>query len=297
MASAPEKITLRNGRATAELAPSAGGRLMRWSIGGRPVLHWPEAADWSAPAKIRGGNPLLFPFIARTFLDGKTGLWRGPDGVVRPAPMHGLLRAAAFRAELVEPARVRMSVGWDAGMEESFPFPFVFSVDYALEGDALAVAFRVENTGRAAMPFSVGNHFYFAVPAAERAEWRLDCPCRRFARQAADGRIVSAAPPVAAGSLADPVLVDLLHVGPVREGVVLRHAGDGRRVGFALSDDAGGVAAWTVLTTWTEAPSSDFYCVEPWTAMPDAVHNGQGLRWLRPGARETLRLRLTAEGW
>lgn len=297
MALAPQTVTLRNGRAFAELAPSAGGRLMRWSVGGRPVLYWPAEADWSAPAKIRGGNPLLFPFIARTFLDGKIGYWRGPDAMVRPAPMHGLVRTAAFRTELLEPARVRMSAVWDESMAAAFPFPFVFSVEYALEGDALAVAFTVENTGPAGMPFSVGNHFYFAVPAAERARWMLDCPCRGYARQAVDGKIVTESSPDGAGSLADPGLSDLFHLGPLREGVVLRHKGDGRRVVFALLDDATGDAVWYAVTTWTESPSSDFYCVEPWTALPDAVHNGQGLRWLKPGSRETLRLRLTAEGW
>ena len=78
---------------------------------------------------------------------------------------------------------------------------------------------------------------------------------------------------------------------------MLRHAGDGRRVVFSLPDNAAGDAAWYAVTTWTESPAADFYCVEPWTALPDAVHNGHGLRWLKPGSRETLRLRLTAEGW
>ena len=52
----PPLVTLDNGRARAELAPSAGARLMRWSVNGRPVLHWPADADWSAPEKIRGGK-------------------------------------------------------------------------------------------------------------------------------------------------------------------------------------------------------------------------------------------------
>jgi galactose mutarotase-like enzyme len=297
VAGQPDFVTLQCGRATAELAPACGARLMRWSIGGRPVLHWPAAVDWSAPARIRGGNPLLFPFIARTFLDGKIGFWRGPDGVVRPAPMHGLVRAAEFAVVRRNEARLAMRLAWDEPMAGAFPFPFVFSVEYALEGEALAVAFTVENTGREAMPFSVGNHFYFEVPASERGEWFLDCPSRRLARQAADGRIVPAAPLAPGVPLADPALVDLFHVGPPRSGVVLRHGVDGRRVLFDLPDDGGGNPAWSAVTTWTEGPAADFYCVEPWTALPDAVHNGQGLRWLKPGARETLRLRLTAEGW
>lgn len=294
-ASAPEIVTLANGTATAELAPSVGARVMQWSVNGRPVLHWPAEADWSAPAKIRGGNPLLFPLIARTFLDGKIGFWRGPDGVVRPAPMHGLVRAARFEVVACDEVRVVMRTAWDESMAEAWPFPFVFMVEYALEDEALAVAFTVENTGTADMPYSVGNHFYFEVPAAERGGWELVGKFRAFARQDVDGRIVSVAE--GASALSAPEMIDLFHVGPREDGVVLRNARDGRTVAFDLSPDAAGVNPWYAVTTWTETAASDFYCVEPWTALPDAVHNGLGLRWLKPGLRETLRLRLTARGW
>ena len=291
----PSLVTLDNGRARAELAPSAGARLMRWSVNGRPVLHWPADADWSAPAKIRGGNPLLFPLIARTFLDGKIGFWRGPDGVVRPAPMHGLVRAAEFATVEQDERRIVMRTAWDDSMAEAWPFPFVFAVEYGLEDTALAVAFTVENTGAEAMPYSVGNHFYFAVPAAERYAWELQGKFRSFARQGTDGEIDAVAE--APRMLSDPAMVDLFHLGPPEDGVVLRQMNDGREVAFALPCDAAGPNPWYAVTTWTESARSDFYCVEPWTALPDAVHNGLGLRWLKPGSRETLRLRLTARGW
>jgi galactose mutarotase-like enzyme len=258
-------------------------------------LHWPADADWSAPAKIRGGNPLLFPLIARTFLDGKIGFWRGPDGVVRPAPMHGLVRAAEFATVEQDERRIVMRTAWDDSMAEAWPFPFVFAVEYALEDTALAVAFTVENTGAEAMPYSVGNHFYFAVPAAERDAWELQGKFRSFARQGTDGEIDAMAE--APRMLSDPAMVDLFHIGPPEDGVVLRQMNDGREVAFALPCDAAGPNPWYAVTTWTESARSDFYCVEPWTALPDAVHNGLGLRWLKPGSRETLRLRLTARGW
>lgn len=293
----PDVVKLACGRGTAEVAPSVGARLMRWNVGGRPVLHWPAAPDWSDPAHIRGGNPVLFPFIARTFFDGEMGRWRGPDGRIRPAPMHGLVRTAPFAVEAQEEHMIRMRIVSDGAMAEFFPFPFIFTVEYSVEDDVLAAAFTVENAGRDPLPFSVGNHFYFDVPSGERGEWSLECPCRRWARQEKDGRIVSAPPPAGAGTLDDPALVDLFHVGPSRDGVVLRHRRDNRSIHFDFPPDAAGRDPWFAVATWTETASSGFYCVEPWTALPDAVHNEQGLRWLKPGAREMLRLRLTASGW
>jgi galactose mutarotase-like enzyme len=297
VSAAPATFLLTAGAAELEVAPGAGARLMRWNVAGRPVLHWPAAADWAQPARIRGGNPLLFPFIARTFLDGRMGSWRGPDGVVRPAPMHGLVRAACFEVDSSAADRITMRIASDAAMAVAYPFPFVFLVEYVLGENELTVAFTVENTGAEPLPWSVGNHFYFAVRAAERGAWRLECPCRHLSRQNETGAIVSAPPLAPGGTLADPDLVDLFHVGPPRQGVMLRHLDDGRAVLFDLEPDDTGRDAWYAVTTWTESPHAGFYCVEPWTALPDAVHNGQGLRWLKPGTRETLRLRLRTQGW
>lgn len=293
----PAVLTLRSASAVAELAPSAGARLMRWSVAGRPVLHWPESADWSAPSKIRGGNPLLFPLIARTFQDGKIGFWRDLAGRVRPAPMHGLVRAARFDVVSQKVDRITMRIAWDRSMAEAWPFPFVLTVEYALQAEALSVAFTVENTGTDSMPYSVGNHFYFAMPAADRADWFLEGAFQSWARQDAEGRIIPAPAPENGGALSAPDLVDLFHLGPPAGGVTLRNQKNGREVVFDWQTEEGGENPWYAVTTWTESRQSDFYCVEPWSALPDAVHNGMGLRRLSPGARETLRLRLTARGW
>lgn len=270
---------------------------MRWTVNGRPVLHWPENADWSAPAKIRGGNPLLFPLIARTFLDGKIGFWRSPDGVVRPAPMHGLVRTAPFEVSDRTANRLEMRVAWNESMAGAWPFPFVFRVAYELADEVLHVEFTTENTGTESMPYSVGNHFYFEVPAAERSEWMLEGSFRACARQDGEGKIIPAAAPVGRADLSDPALIDLFHLGAPERGIVLRHRSEGRAVAFDLLADTGGDNPWSAVTTWTESEHSDFYCVEPWTALPDAVHNKMGLRWLKPGSRETLRLSLTAQRW
>jgi galactose mutarotase-like enzyme len=293
----PPVLTLRSDSAEVDLAPSVGARLMRWSVNGRSVLHWPEHADWSAPTKIRGGNPLLFPLIARTFLDGKIGFWRDPAGKVRPAPMHGLVRAAPFDILGQDVDRLIMRIAWDRGMAEAWPFPFVLTVEYALEAGALVVAFTIENTGAETMPYSVGNHFYFEMPAADRADWFLEGPFKSFARQDATGQIVPVPAVEGGGVLSSPGLVDLFHIGPPPGGVTLRNRTDGREVLFDWQADAAGRNPWYAVTTWTESLQSDFYCVEPWSALPDAIHNGRGLRKLSPGARETLHLRLTAKGW
>jgi len=51
------------------------------------------------------------------------------------------------------------------------------------------------------------------------------------------------------------------------------------------------------VTTWTEKPDSDFYCIEPWLGLPNAIHHGEGLRHVAPGATEIAVCRLDASGW
>ena len=79
-------VELQNGPSRALVSPAHGARLLRWSVGDWEVVRWPANADWSKPQKVRGGNPVLFPFIARSFHDNKIGFWKSPDGAVRPAP-------------------------------------------------------------------------------------------------------------------------------------------------------------------------------------------------------------------
>ncbi|CAM2168990.1 hypothetical protein PSAC2689_190055 [Paraburkholderia sacchari] len=52
-------------------------------------------------------------------------------------------------------------------------------------------------------------------------------------------------------------------------------------------------APWYTVTSWTLAPDSDFYCVELWLGLPDAIHSGLGLRWLEPVQTEEASLRIS----
>jgi hypothetical protein len=74
------------GNSTFLALPEQGARLMNWHLNlgdgtVRDIIYWPEDADFNAFHKVRGGNPILFPFNARTFDAGELGFWRDPAGV------------------------------------------------------------------------------------------------------------------------------------------------------------------------------------------------------------------------
>ncbi|MFM8905772.1 MAG: aldose epimerase, partial [Verrucomicrobiota bacterium] len=84
----------RVGASTYETCLTRGARLMRWRVelpgSAREVLHWPAGAptDLAKIGAVRGGNPVLFPFMGRNYADGEKFAWKDAEGVKRPMPQH-----------------------------------------------------------------------------------------------------------------------------------------------------------------------------------------------------------------
>jgi galactose mutarotase-like enzyme len=244
--------------------------------------------------KIRGGNPLLFPFLGRHRVDGQIGRWRDAGGVVRDLPMHGFARDLPFRGSHDRLGNtVRMTLADSDATRPGYPFGFRFEAAYRLvDAHTLDVELTTANTGDAPLPYYAGHHFYFALPHAMRGETVLELPRTERRFQQPDGSISNATPGEPHYTLDDPRILDRFHCleGAPSRPVRIVTPGLCRTVTIDLQRP--GSAPWYALTTWTEAPESDFYCVEPWLGLPDAIHNGQGLRWVAPGMSETAVLRI-----
>ena len=313
-------IELKRGGASLLIAPQYGGRILRWSVDGHEVIRWPADADWSNPPKIRGGDPLLFPFLGRHFVDGRLGFWRDRAGQVYPLPTHGFARDCAFA---VGPDAFGASGGDDGGAREvrvtlvdnaqtraGYPFAFAFEARYRLLDGALDIELTTHNRDTVPLPYYAGHHFYFALPRGLRGETTLTMPTHRGLNQEADGRLGPALAETGRYRLDDPRLVDRFHLldadaaaaagierarpdgnapGPVT--ARLQTPSLRRTIDFHLAFP--GSVPWYAVTTWTESADADFYCVEPWLGLPDAIHHGQGLRWIAPGASERAIVRLT----
>jgi len=279
------------------ICPDHGARILRWEREGREIITWPEQADWTNVLKVRGGNPILFPFCARHFVDGKVDLWRDEDGTVRPMPIHGIARNARFTViEEGHTQSLRMRLTDSEETRAVYPFAFQFDVVVTLRpGSRVEVRFETTNRGEQRLPYYAGHHFYFRMPHAERADWTLHLPCASWGRQSPDGSIRHEN---AAGDLLrldDPALVDRFQIQPRGGEITLLNSRTQQRLVFDL--EKAGPVPWYAITTWTEKPESDFYCIEPWLGLPNAIHHGEGLRRIAPGGMETATLVLDASGW
>jgi galactose mutarotase-like enzyme len=279
------------------VSPDHGARILRWEHKGRQIITWPENADWGNILKVRGGNPILFPFIARHFVDAKNELWRDAAGIVRPMPQHGFARDAKF--SLVE-GTPENSLGMRlVDSDHTTPFyPFAFQFDVVvslLPESRLEIRFETTNTGDRPLPYYAGHHFYFALPHQERADWTLDLPCAAWGRQSPEGAVVREEAKQEVLRLDDATIIDRYQIEPKDSKVTLLNGKTGQRLVFELNHP--GSVPWYAVTTWTQAAESDFYCVEPWLGLPNAIHHGEGLRWLAPGAKEVATLVIDGSDW
>ena len=283
------------GASTFRAWPEVGARLMDWEVSmagapPRPVIHWPDQPDLSKPAKIRGGNPILFPFVARTFDQGQIGYWRAPDGQRRPMPMHGFARQGKFQVTQI-PAR-----GFDAVLvpdEEAkvaYPFNYEFTVAYRFAPLGLSCECTLKNFDTRPIPWSAGHHFYFTVPWSEglaRSDYAIRIPATRTLRQdAATGRLVAGPAIKPEEPLNNETLVDTLHLGLKNNTVVFGKPGMPGQV-----DVRNGTAAVphpeATFVTWAPDADTPYYCVEPWMGPPNAPETKVGLHWVQPGQTQS----------
>ena len=278
-------------------AGSWGKRILRWEREGREIITWPEDADWSRVLKVRGGNPVLFPFIARHFVDGKNEFWRDAEGTVRSMPQHGFVRDARFSVIEGEPENSLRMRSVDSEMTRTYyPFAFQFDVVVSLmPSSRLEVRFETSNPGDKPLPYYAGHHFFLPVPHDERADWILHLPCESWGRQAPDGSIVHEKAASELLSLNDSTLIDRFQIKLRDSKITLKNEKRGQKLIFDLAPSE--TVPWYAVTTWTEKPDSDFYCIEPWLGLPNAIHHGEGLRWLAPGQMEIAACVLDGSGW
>ena len=106
-------------------------------------------------------SPLLFPFIGRLYGEKYTCM-----GKEYPLPIHGFAAHMEFTPQVSGNA-LTMVLNSSEETLKCYPFPFVLTVTFTLEGSKLLVHHRVSNTGRNTMYFGLGGHPGFRVPLAE----------------------------------------------------------------------------------------------------------------------------------
>lgn len=276
--------------------PDAGARLMNWNLrmsdgSVRDVIHWPELADYNNFSKVRGGNPILFPFAARTFNQGTIGEWKDQEGVVRPMPMYGFARAGAFEMVDADDSGFTAELKPTEADRKAYPFNYRFTVRYVFEPVSFKVYLRLDNLGDSPILWSAGHHFYFTLPWHEgltRDDYRFEIPAKKCFTHAPDGSLQ----PVAKGwetnnSFGDSENIDRIYTRLKGDTVKFGPNGGEEDIGIRILSEDSTYSTWNAFVIWTERPDSPFFCVEPWMGPPNSPEHNKGLHAVSGGERAT----------
>ena len=274
-------------------APEEGARLMNWNVtlgdgSIRDVIHWPETLESDDFAKVRGGNPILFPFAGTSYADGKSDHWRTNDGEILPMPQHGFVRQGAFRIASID------EYGFAAEFESSdttrscYPYDYELLVVYRFAELHVQVSLVLENNDTKAIPWSPGYHFYFHLPwrsGLTRNDFTLNVPAKSAYAYEAGGNLRKLPRPSEKERFSEPSLVNRIYTGLKEPEAVFGTANGEENVSVRIEGDDG-AGEGRCFVTWTENEESPFYCVEPWMGPPNPTANEQGPRFVGPGQRD-----------
>lgn len=133
-----------------------GAELSSLKKGGVEYLWNADPSVWNRSA------PQLFPIVGT--LSGNE--YRSGGRTYRMA-RHGFARDSMFAVSKQADKSICFTLRDTPETMSVYPFPFVFDVEYILTGSTLTYMWRVTNTGKNPMYFSVGGHPAFMCPPSE----------------------------------------------------------------------------------------------------------------------------------
>jgi galactose mutarotase-like enzyme len=168
----------------------------------------------------------------------------------------------------------------------AYPFAFRTEVSYELREGRLHYGQVVENRGEAVMPFSTGIHPYLPVPivpGGKRNECHVELPESRRVITDDDWKTWRTEPfKTKQLSVADDVSGTLFLTDLATPEISL--VDPGAAVKITLNFAQAPVHRYVAL--WSKSTSDPFYCIEPWTALPNSLNREKSeLVQLSPGER------------
>ncbi|MBN8249216.1 MAG: hypothetical protein J0L84_17445 [Verrucomicrobia bacterium] len=283
-----EAVELRDGEdALAVVHPDLGAWLTRYArqLPGRgwvDALHHDEAVVARYPDRMWAGAPVLFPHVSYNVAEGHEGRYV-LNGTSYESPQHGFARRVPWTVVDRSAASVTLELRDSERTRPSYPFAFRHRLTYRLESGRLVWHQMVENRDQQPLPFSAGFHPYLRVPLAgtERNRCVVRLPrCRRFHPVDQASAFFDEPLPAQDLSIATDASGTLFLGELASREVALRDPVGGVEVALQLGDNP----AYRFLALWAPDTTAPFFCIEPWTALPNSFGRGDGeLVVLKPG--------------
>lgn len=264
-------------QSSVEIVPDRGGIITRWQAQGQELLYLDQERFTHPDLTVRGGIPILFPICGNLPGDRYTH-----NAQTYTLKQHGFARNLPWRVvhhATDASAALTVELTSDATTRAIYPFDFQVRFTYELVGCSLIIRSQVSNHSPESLPFSLGFHPYFTVPATVKDQLQIDIPGATLW----DHQTRTSQP--FTGFDFSQAEIDLAF-RPLTGQMATVTQGHCR---LQLEYDT----PFTTLVFWTVA-GKDFYCLEPWTAPRYALTQGDDLTQLAPGDTWTTGIRFTA---
>lgn len=256
--------------------------------GGRHYMWSGDPAVWS------GTSPLLFPVVGKLAGDSFRH-----GGNTYAMPKHGFAKDSDFALDSHSGDSLSLTLRDSPETLACWPFPFLLTVQFALEGLSLRISHRVRNTGEESCYFSLGAHPAIACRVGDCLEFER--PETADAWQfGSDMLIREEKTPFLQNSNCWEIMPDSFERDAyILEGLLSRWVKV--RSGLhkhAVQVDFGGAP---YLGIWAK-PRAEYVCIEPWFGLDDdhfqsgELSEKKGIVSLPPGEEFDFTYRIQIEG-
>ncbi|MCD8127817.1 MAG: aldose epimerase [Clostridiales bacterium] len=270
-------LTLTDGDYALTVTPEKGGMATSFTKAGEEYL-WLQDGNFESTDRPRCGIPILFPSCGKP--DGGVHQF---GGAAYPMEIHGFADLVPWQVGKAEDGAVELTLAPNGLTKFVYPFDFLLTMRYTLDGATAGLSLTVENTGDKPLPFSVGFHPYFAASALENVRFDVTAAtCSEDAKgeqPAAPAEITLTKKPGSADSIR-------LMTG-VKSPMRFTDSGNGHTVEVAFDE-----SVFTNGVLWQQ-DAERFVCMEPWNGWANSVNEAGRHIELAPGGSKTFAWTIT----
>lgn len=273
----PEKnfITLTDSDgATAVVAPELGGWLLRYARktpkhGLVEALHFSQAIVDRHPREMHAGIPVLFPLVSNNRVGDKEHHYEW-NRKLYEMPQHGFARRSKWSVREQSASSLTMELMDSDATRASYPFAFRFCLTYRLGQGRLHWEQVIENRSGEPMPFSTGVHPYFALPLtakSERDACFVEIPeAKRLMPVGKFERFTAEPFPAQNWSVGEDVAGTMFLTDLKKHELILIDPASELELVFNFEE----APQHRFVAVWSKSTGEPFYCLEPWTALPNS---------------------------
>ena len=257
--------------------PERGGIIYDLQINGKKLLYLDEKTFQDNSQKIHGGIPFLFPIAGKlknsqTEFNGKTYTMGG----------HGFARDYPFTLDKIDEKETELSFYSTPETRALYPFFFEIHLNYYFKNETFIIDQEYRNLGSHSMPIHFGFHPYFLLSGTSPLNISGEgTSCVDYMKN-------NEAMEVPHKFIPDTADETNWIICQARSPFSIKQDGWDYSIQLDFSDNFNYIVMWGLK-------GKPFFCVEPWSAFPDAMNTRKDIIWIEPekAERATISIALT----